>query len=44
MPNDKSYKLNTTIMSNNYEKETIMQVLVMVIKSYKKLFNGSTMI
>ena len=20
MPNDKSYKLNTTIMSNNYEK------------------------
>ena len=43
--NNKSYKLSTTIMPNdNGKKETITQVLVMVLKSFKKFFNGSTII
>ena len=42
--NNKSHKLNTTKMPNNNEKETIPQVLVMVLKSFKKFFNDSTMI
>ena len=37
--NNKSYKLSTTIMPNDSEK-----VLVMLLKSFKKLFNGSTTI
>ena len=44
MPNNKNYKLKTTIMPNNDKKETITQVLVMVLKSFKKSFNDSTMI
>ena len=44
MPNNKSYKLNTTIMPNTNEKETILQVLVLVLKSFGKFFNGSTML
>ena len=44
MPNNKSYKLNTTVMPNNNEKETITQFLVMVLKSFEQFFNGSTMI
>ena len=44
MFNNKSYKLNTTIMPNNNEKKTMTQVLVMVLKSFEKFFNSSTMI
>ena len=31
-------------MTNNNKKETITQVLVMLLKSLKKFFNNSTMI
>ena len=44
MPNNKSYKLNITIMPNNNEKRDYDTVLVMVLKSFKQFFNGSTMI
>ena len=44
MTNNKSYKLKITKMTNNNEKKTITQLLVMVLKSFKKFFNGSTMI
>ena len=44
MPNNKSYKLNTTTMPNNNEKRDYNTELVMVLNSFKKLFNDSTMI
>ena len=44
MPNNKSYKINTTKCLRIMKKETITQVLVMVLKSFKKFFNDSTMI
>ena len=43
MFNNKSYKLNSIIMPNN-EKRDYNTGVVMVLKSFKKFFNGSNMI